>query len=409
MEFWAVAGWLLGWTIRLWLLWQAWTFLVVPKLLYPLLRLVRGLRWRPTTASDWVQEAVERFQAMEAPQGALAVGLVMPTAERSCFAGHVNGRASPPPDSDTRFEIGSLTKTFTATLLLCLQRAGHVEWGTTVDSLLPASGQLGRQQPRRITLEDLATHHSGLPRLPWGVAMLAGMYLYPRQPYAWINDRMIGRWLRRRRVHQVGERYRYSNLGFGLLGSLLARCIGTTYGEALRRHILEPLGMHSTTLATGKSPDDSPVAQPHGILGSRTPAWSLSALEAAGGLRSSLADMLRWLRANLERTPPIDADLHAPRTDTNTAGRRIGLGWMIDGSGENAVIWHNGGTGGSRSFMAFMPSRRLGVVVLCSQAVSVDALGVALLRAASQKTIEKGFASNPIAEEPQRSRQSQHA
>lgn len=389
MDVLSLAAWILQWIVRLWLIWLAWHALVVPKLLHPLLRRLRLRRWHPPTAGDPFGMAVDRFHAVEAPDGAMAAALVMPTGEKCYFAGHVDGRHAPKPDGETRFEIGSITKTFTATLLLAMQRAGHVELDTPVDRLLSPSQRLGRQEPRAMTLQDLATHRSGLPRLPWGLPMLAGLYLYPRQPYAWISERVVFAWLRRRRVRGVGQHYRYSNLAFGVLGLLLAREARTSYGEALHRCVLEPLGMRSTSLAGSSPAVDPSLAQPHSILGRRVSAWNLRALEAAGGLRSSLHDMLRWLHANLALTEPVGAAMHSPRADGLAAGRRIALGWHVDGHGDDIVVWHNGGTRGSRSFMGFMPARRLGVVVLCSQAISVDALGLTLLRAARQGSLDR--------------------
>lgn len=368
----------LGWLIRLWLVWIGLRFLARTVGLR-LLRVWRARRWQPDPGADPVQAALDRHLAVDAPAGALAVAIVTPANERRCYAGHVDGSNSPAPDADTRFEIGSITKTLTATLLVAMQRMGQIDLTTPVDSLLPETARLGPQSPRPMTLEDLATQHSGLPRLPWGVAMLAGVYLRPRQPYAWISEGMLLRWLRGRRVRNVGRQYRYSNLGFGLLGLVLARRAQCTYAEALRRHVLDPLGMRATGLhSTPATPGRDAV--PHGLLGFRTPPWNPRALAAAGGLRSSLDDMVRWLRANLDPQAPIDASLHTPRAGAGAAGRRIALGWQISGSGDTTAVWHNGATSGSRSLIAFAPAHRIGVIVMSSQAISVDALGMRLLR-----------------------------
>ncbi len=369
----------LGLLFRLWLAWFGlhWLALTIGPRLQ---RVWRARRWRPDPGADAVQAAIDRHLAVDARAGALAVALVTPAGERRCYAGHVDGPDSPAPDADTRLEIGSITKTLTATLLVAMQRMGRIDLTTPVDGLLPETARLGPQSPRPMTLEDLATQRSGLPRLPWGWAMLAGLYLRPRQPYAWISEDVLLRWLRGRRVRGVGRKCRYSNLGFGLLGLVLARRAQCTYGEALRRHVLDPLGMTATGLSsTAAMPDRQ--AMPHGPLGFRTPPWNVRALEAAGGLHSSLDDMVRWLRANLDLQAPIDASLHAPRADT-AAGRRIALGWQISGSGDATVVWHNGGTGGSRSLIAFAPAHGIGVIVMSSQAVAVDALGMSLLQSA---------------------------
>ena len=369
----------IGLLIRLWLVWVGMRFLVQSVGLR-LQRAWRARRWRPGPGANAVQAALDRHLAVAATAGALAVATVTPSGERRCFAGHVDGPDSPAPDADTRFEIGSITKTLTATLLAAMQREGRIGLTAPVDNLLPETARPGLQSPRPMTLEDLATQHSGLPRLPWGWAMLAGLCLRPRQPYAWISADVLLRWLRGRRVRRVGRRYRYSNLGFGLLGLVLARHALCTYEEALRRHVLDPLGMTATGLPSTTAMSDRP-AMPHGPLGFRTPPWNLRALAAAGGLHSSLDDMVRWLRANLDLQAPIDASLHAPRADI-AAGRHIALGWQVSGSSGATVVWHNGATGGSRSLIAFAPAHGIGVIVLSSQAVAVDALGMSLLQSA---------------------------
>ena len=180
----------IGLVIRLWLVWVGMRFLVqFVGLRLP--RAWRARRWRPGPGVDAVQAALDRHRAVAATTGALAVAIVTPTGERRCFAGHVDGSDSLAPNADTRFEIGSITKTFTATLLVAMQREGGISLTTPVDSLLPETARPGLQSPRPMTLEDLAAQHSGLPRLPRGWAMLAGLCLRPRQPYAWISEDVL--------------------------------------------------------------------------------------------------------------------------------------------------------------------------------------------------------------------------
>ncbi|HET8554211.1 MAG TPA: serine hydrolase domain-containing protein [Rhodanobacteraceae bacterium] len=324
---------------------------------------------------DPVQAALDEHVAIDTPNAGIAVAIVTPQGARHWFAGHLDGDLSRMPDADTAFEIGSITKTFTASLLVAMEREGLVDLDARLDALLPEASRLGRQTPAPVTLESLATHCSGLPRLPWGWRMSAAMYLSPKQPYRFISHAFLERWMRGRRIH-YGQRYRYSNLGYGVLGNVLADRAGSTYADVLQRFVLLPLGLSHTRVGG----TNAKVAQPHTACGHRVPPWNMRALTPAGGLHSTLNDMTRWLQVNLDVRTPLDARLHEPRANSGGRHRSVALGWHVDGEGDMRVVWHNGGTGGSRSLIAFAPARGTGIVVLSNSAASVDALGLELLR-----------------------------
>ncbi len=362
------------------LVWVAWRLLDAP-FWSSLVRPWRRYWYRVAKPhGDSLQAALDAHLAIEAPAGAIAAALIDPKTTRCAFAGRINGRKSLAPDADTLFEIGSITKSFTAALLLALEPPGELSLGMPIDALLGEAGRLGAQMPRAITLQDLVTHRSGLPRLPWGLPMLSGLLLRPRQPYAFMSANVLTRWLQRRRVEGVGERYAYSNLGYAVLGKALARKAGLDYHGALRRHILDPLGLHETGFGDDTARSGR-MAQPRTLLGLRTRPWRMRALAAAGGLHSSLADMARWLEANLSLHPPLDARMHQTLATVGSHGAGIAMGWQVSGVGSGVqVLWHNGRTGGSCSFMAFIPARGIGVVVMCTQAASVDELGARLIQ-----------------------------
>ncbi|TAN04300.1 MAG: class A beta-lactamase-related serine hydrolase [Rhodanobacteraceae bacterium] len=382
---------LIGYAIILaaFLAWNVWNG-SADSLLAAWMQRRRRQRYRTDPDAVSMQAAANGHAAVMAPNAGVAVAVVTPAGVRHVFAGQVDGADSPAPDADTRFEIGSLTKTFTAALLVAMQRQGLVRLDTRLDALLPPDARLGKQQPVPATLTSLATHTSGLPRLPWGLPMLAGLYCTPRQPYRFIGEKTLTRWLRHRRI-RFGGRHRYSNLGYGLLGQVLARRAGVDYAGALQHFVLEPLGLDGVTAAA-----DAACAQPHTSLGRRTPAWNLRALTPAGGLRASLADMTRWLQANMAEQPPLDARLHTARENSGGLGRSIALGWHVDGEGDRRAVWHNGRTGGSSSVMAFAPAHGIGIVVLSNSAASVDALGLRLLHATAAGADDQSGNAAPV-------------
>lgn len=291
----------------------------------------------------------------------------------------------PVPDGRTLFEIGSITKTFTGLLLADLVRDGSVQLDQPVASLLPAGVSVPERDGRAITLLDLATHTSGLPRLPTNLWLDPLTEEQLLDPYAQYQVADLYEFLSSYTLPVVpGERFEYSNLGGGLLGHALSFAAGTSYEEAIECRISEPLGLKDTTLhpsaaqerrlATGHDPDLQPV-----------PGWAFTpALEGAGALRSTAEDLGRYIAAELAADGPAKAH-RRPRPllesmaltqipqRTTDQGEPIGLAWFFNGPDS---FWHNGGTGGYSSFALVDQARDIGVAVLANTSTPLtDALG----------------------------------
>jgi D-alanyl-D-alanine-carboxypeptidase/D-alanyl-D-alanine-endopeptidase len=289
------------------------------------------------------------------------------------------GRPSPAV-ANTIFEIGSVTKVFTATLLAAMVEQGLVALDDPVQRYLPVGIDLP-VRGRAITLADLATHTAGLPRLPHG--FLLRSLRHRHNPYAWftVGDLYAGLPSTRLRG-EPGGRPRYSNLGYGLLGHVLALRAGRGYEQLVQERICGPLGLEDTGVwvpaaARGR------FAQGHDRRGRPVPHWDLPALAGAGGLRSTAADLLSFLRLQLGEGDPALAHAAAltQATRSRHRGVAIGLGWTrlpLLGS-EHELLFHNGGTGGFRSFVGFVPATATAVAVLSNSARSVDALGFRIL------------------------------
>jgi serine-type D-Ala-D-Ala carboxypeptidase/endopeptidase len=286
------------------------------------------------------------------------------------------------------FEIGSITKVFTATLLADMAREGLVALDDPVQKWLP-DGVRMPSRGRDITLEDLSTHRSGLPGLPQGL-LLPAVTRDRRDPYARLDPARLEAAIPNTRPRrEPGERFRYSNYAVGLLGYLLARRAGTSYERLVRVRICEPLGLADTWVQTPVA-DRGRVATPHDRWGRETGHWHLAALAGAGGLRSTAADLLAFLALHAGRGEPglvaAARETHRRRCDAGRAG--IGLGWFILPAGLRApirrlpaeVLFHEGGVGGFRTFAAVVPSTGASAVVLANQVRSVSRLGWQVLR-----------------------------
>ncbi|MDI2131452.1 serine hydrolase domain-containing protein [Yinghuangia seranimata] len=296
------------------------------------------------------------------------------------------------PGPDTLFEIGSITKVFTALLFARLVGRKTVALDEALADALPSGARVPERGGVHITLQHLATHRSGLPRLPKGMLLKALLKPNTPDPYAHCTaDHLIGGLARTRLGAPPGRRFRYSNLGGGLLGMALAHRAGTDYETLVLREIAAPLGMVDTVVAVDAARAKRTAAG-HSRTGEPVPSWRLMDLVGAGGLRSTAADLTLFARAHLAfaEEGPLDtgelADaMRLARTvDEPMRGpARVHLGWMslpAGGPGGPRMYWHNGGTGGFSSYIGVDPAHDAAVVVLSSSSRSVDAPATDLLR-----------------------------
>src|SRR3989475_2270934 len=279
----------------------------------------------------------------------IVVGLLDPSGARRIIAVGV--------DQAAVFEIGSITKTFTASILADMVDHGEVRLDDPVAKYLPPSVRVPSRNGKQITLLDLATQSSRLPRMPSNFTPKDSLNPYAdytvQQMYAFLSSYALTR--------DVGAEYEYSNLGVGLLGHALALKAGTSYEALVRQRILGPLGMHETAITLTPAMR-ARLAPGHEIDGRVVPNWDLPTFAGAGALRSTAADMLRFLIANLDSTaPPLGHVLratHAARHATSDPNLRIGLAWHILSRPSGGIVWHNGGTGGHPRVHRLAPPRR---------------------------------------------------
>jgi CubicO group peptidase (beta-lactamase class C family) len=301
------------------------------------------------------------------------------------------------PDADTVFEIGSMTKVFTSLLLADMVRRGEVRLDEPVEDLLPPGAKAPERAGRKITLVDLATHTSGLPRMPANFRPAD-----PENPYAdYTADKLFEFISGYELPRDIGAKYEYSNLGAAFLGQLLARRAGVDYETLVRRRLLSPLGLSDTAITLSPSLR-SRLAPGHGPLRYPTANWDLPAFAGAGALRSTTNDMLSFLAAELgfRRTPlaAAMADQLAARRPTGDPAMQVALGWHIRTLQGREIVWHNGGTGGYRTFMGFDPAEKVGVVVLTNTSIEPggDDIGFHLLTGAPLAKLPPGPAAHRI-------------
>jgi CubicO group peptidase (beta-lactamase class C family) len=299
-----------------------------------------------------------------------------------------NGKA---PDGNTLFEIGSVTKTFTALLLADLVEKGMLNLEDPIEDFLPDSVHVPSFGDRKITLLDLATHTSGLPRLP------SNMHVFQDSddpnPYANYTEDMLYEFLSNYTLQrEPGTEFEYSNLGVGLLGHILELVTGTDYETLVLERICNPLGMSSTRI-TLSSEETQRLAQGYDTYGTPTCNWDFDVLAPCGALRSTVNDLMSYVSANLGlRETNLSAAIELTHTtfrENNTLNPQwaIGLtwykfdpGWDILDTEKMDVIYHGGDTYGYSSYVGFIEEEKIGVVVLSNTQAYTTLPGLDILK-----------------------------
>jgi serine-type D-Ala-D-Ala carboxypeptidase/endopeptidase len=290
------------------------------------------------------------------------------------------GPGQPPLDGNSVFEIGSISKVFTATVLAELVKEGRVRLEDPIDKYLPASVHVPERNGLKITLGTLSEQNSGLPRMPNNFRPKD-----PKNPYADYGVPQLYDFVSHYTLtRDPGAQFEYSNLGVGLLGHVLTLVTGQSYEEMERERVWNPLGMNNTSVALTPWMK-AHLALGHDDQGALTPNWDLDALAGAGAIRSTTNDMLKFAAANVhpERGPlgPTMAFAQQERAQAGGPQQMIGLNWLtIHTALGDTIVWHNGGTGGYRTYIGLAPSRHMAVVVMTnSGGEGADDVGMHLL------------------------------
>jgi CubicO group peptidase (beta-lactamase class C family) len=282
---------------------------------------------------------------------------------------------------ESDFEIGSISKGFTGLLYADALPRGEITPESTLGDFLP----LGETPAARLSLQSLSIHSSGLPRLPESTLTfrrIVDVWRHGSNPYGETLDELIAQ---AKVTTPDKPRASYSNFGFELLGHAVASAAGTTYTDLLRRRITEPLALEHTYAPA--SPDE---LRPEAVAGTSRHGrpqqpWTGEALAPAGGIRATIGDMARLTEALLDGSAPGIAALD-PVASMGVGGK-IGAAWLTVTVKHQEITWHNGGTGGFRSWMGINRGAGTGVVVLSATAASVDRQGFRLLTDPSPRSV----------------------
>jgi len=288
-----------------------------------------------------------------------------------------------PLDGDTVFEIGSITKVFTALLLGEMVTRGEVALDDPVSKYLPGSVKMPARNGKQITFLDLATYTSGLPRLPDGIPNIGD------NPYAAYTVEQLYAFLSNHTLRfDPGTHYEYANLGFGLLGHVLALRANTSYEDLVVSRVCAPLALEDTRISLTGSMRER-LAQGHLSNLNATANWDLPALAGAGALRSTANDLLKFMKVTCltETGTPLRSAIDLllqTRRPTDISSMKVGMGWFVRSGNDDEIVWKDGMTGGYACFAGFSTRLRSGAVVLSNTANSINDIGFSLANPANK-------------------------
>lgn len=318
----------------------------------------------PTSPRDRAAAIVAEL-AENRPDRILVIGLLDHGQSEFFATGQVSENVA--ADERTIFEIGSISKTFTGTALASMHREGTLRLDRTVGEFVPPPTKLD-PSVAVITMEQLATHTSGLPRIARSRMAKA---FFSVTPYGGSRETLD--WDLSLLTVEPSEHPSYSNLGVGLLGDIMSRVEEKPFAEIVRERVAEPLGMNDTvvTLTGGQETRFAP-----GFIGrSRAKPWSdMGTAVSAGGLRSTAADLLIYAAAVIDAPDgPLGEtllDSIRPRVAYDDGERQVGLCWhsFRDESAEDdsmpSIVFHNGATYSHGAALFIDRAERRAVVVL---------------------------------------------
>ena len=327
-----------------------------------------------------VEEVLQKFM-FESQAVALSVGVLKNGQSFYYNYGETVKGNKQLPSNKNLYEIGSITKTFTGILLAKAVNEGKIKLNDPVNQYLPKDAAWLVYDSDTARIVHLSNHTSGLLPLPDNFDMTN-----MANPYKDYDEDKLLTYLQHAKLQRKpGEKLEYCNLGVGLLGYILSTAYKMPFEKMVSRFITSKAGMTDTKEFLLKK-DSALFMQGYNEALQQQGPWDFKALTSAGSLRSNTSDLLKYAAVNLScNDPELQKAILLSHQVTYEAGKqKIGLNWFIQNWGWGDVYFHNGATGGYRSFLAINPVTKTAVVLLCNTFVNVDEAGVSLM-----KTLDK--------------------
>jgi serine-type D-Ala-D-Ala carboxypeptidase/endopeptidase len=285
------------------------------------------------------------------------------------------------PDRETIFEIGGLTKVFTASLVNLLVEEGVMNYDSTLNHYLPEDYQ--NDKTEKITINDLIIHTSGLPKLPLEFGIKENE---PNNPYAnYTKEDLLDFYKNYLPEEDRFGKYHYSTLNYALLEIAIEFATKESFEEVLREKIFDPLNMKNSCVTIDEIKKGQ-LTTGYTIAGIATPIWQFQSFAASEGVKSSADDLLKFLACNLGQSHPKLAanfsQTHVQVIETEfNKNAFMGKGWhIVKNKKYYDSVLHAGSTSGQRAFMGFVKETQTAVVLLSNSEYSTNGLGYLILR-----------------------------
>jgi len=319
-----------------------------------------------------VNNVAEKFMKDTTKVG-LSIGIIKDGLTYTFHFGSIEKGKKLRPTDSTIYEIGSVSKTFTGTLLAKAIIDGKLSLDDDIRKYLPGSYPNLEYQGHAIKIIHLANHTSGLPLLLPDIPQL---FQHSQDSIPVLITALCQNYTQDsfwRDLHKIeikaqpGRNADYSNAGAQLVGFILETIYKRSYGSLVKKYITEPLKMNYTDVSYKENAINRLFAKGYNRKGIRMPYnHTLSILQPAGGICSSAIDMLNYVKMQLnEKNPTINLCHQATMGDTNTSA--TGLFWQINKSSDGKLIWHSGATFGFSSYCAIYPHLNLGIIILANE------------------------------------------
>jgi CubicO group peptidase (beta-lactamase class C family) len=331
-----------------------------------------------------IDSEVNKFISPKIPHG-LVIGIYKNGKSFIKGYGIIDKESTLVPVSTTSFQIASVSKIFTASLLQILCDESIINMDATLGELIGSSISLS-SAAQQVTLKQLVTHTSGFPSVPkpllTKIIKRVGEENLMLDPYSHLDPQFIFDYLRTTEDKHKPGRFEYSNFGMGLLGHILEIVTGRDFESLSAEKIFLPLGMRGTGITLTQAMEEQ-LAQGYTAKGEPAPLWTFSSLASAGAFNSNVEDMMKFIRANIEDDSSNSQSfkkMHVPQFNGVT-----GIGWMqptfLDRVfGNRKIIWHNGMVGGYASYVSIDLDTKTSTVILTNKAIDITMLGMILTR-----------------------------
>jgi CubicO group peptidase (beta-lactamase class C family) len=324
----------------------------------------------PTEIEKVIQERVDGGYSVS-----IVVGVLDENGSKFYNYGRMAKNCTQDLNENTIYEIGSITKVFTSLILADMVEEGELSLDDPIDKFLPREVKIPLRKGKKITLKHLATHTSGLLSMPENFAPKDMRNPYVDYTVGDMYDFLSHFTLTR----DIGAQYEYSNLGFGLLGHILATKSNMIFEQLVLKRICNELGLKNTTISL--TPQQQALLAKGNVGDIEVTNWDFLAFAGAGALRSTASDMLTFLSAEIglkeSRLYSAMEKTQIPYASGGITGLEMGLGWHIHKKFDSEIMWHNGGTGGYHSFIGFDKKNKKAVVVLSNSADDIiDDIGL---------------------------------